>query len=70
MNEDIKELNDLINELRNTIGSGTNLEYLLPAIQLQRNRILKKALFQAHPSGDGKKIFDISNLERIADSNE
>lgn len=34
MNEDIKEINDLINELRNVIDSGTNFEYLLPAIQL------------------------------------
>ena len=68
MKEDIKELNEIMDELRQKIIAGSNGDLLAHAIQIQRNRILKAALFETHPDGRGG-FFYLSNLEKIADTN-
>lgn len=68
MTEDIKELNEIIDELRQINIAGSNGDLLALAIQIQRNRILKAALFETHPDGRGG-FFYLSNLEKIAEIN-
>lgn len=67
MKEDIKEIKQIMDDLRNGLVNGSNDELLGHAIQIQRNRMLKDALFELHPNGRGG-FHHLSNLQKIAEN--
>lgn len=67
MSEDIKELHDIMNDLRQKTLQGDNGDLLGHAIQIQRNRLLKEALFEVYPHGSNGPMYQ-SNLQKIAEN--
>jgi len=56
-----------MDELRQKTVNGSNIDLLGYAIQIQKNRILHRALFEIHPDGKGG-FFNLSNLQKIAEN--
>lgn len=67
MKDDITELEQIIDELREKVVVGSNPDLLHHAIQIQRNRILKAALFEVHPASPRGVVY-LSNLQKIAEN--